>query len=151
MTTHENKTDADIAIDALIKTWSAWESYETFYIDELVPSIINEYPNNERLTAAERVLVGRIKEVLTKEQWLNLVELVRSRILYNRNRIVREEQQIRIEKEEREQEELAQRERNRIIKEEIELQKIKALNQLNEFQEKQFQLIANEKNKKNKT
>ena len=135
MTTHENKTDADIAIDALIKTWSAWESYETFYIDELVPSIINEYPNNERLTAAERVLVGRIKEVLTKEQWLNLVELVRSRILYNRNRIVREEQQIRIEKEEREQEELAQRERNRIIKEEIELQKIKALNQLNEFHE----------------
>ena len=135
MTTHENKTDADIAIDALIKTWSAWESYETFYIDELVPSIINEYPNNERLTAAERVLVARIKEVLTKEQWLNLMELVRSRILFNRNRIVREEQQIRIEKEEREQEELAQRERNRIIKEEIELQKIKALNQLNEFHE----------------
>ena len=46
MTTQENKTEADIAIDALIKTWSAWESYETFYIDELVPSIINEYPNN---------------------------------------------------------------------------------------------------------
>ena len=89
MTTHENKTDADIAIDALIKTWSAWESYETFYIDELVPSIINEYPNNERLTAAERVLVGRIKEVLTKEQWLNLVELVRSRILYNRTSATR--------------------------------------------------------------
>ena len=93
MTTQENETEADIAIDALIRTWSVWDSYETFYIDELVPSIITEYPNNERLTAAERVLVARIKELLTKEQWLNLTALVRARIDYERNRIVREEQQ----------------------------------------------------------
>ena len=106
MTTQENETEADIAIDALIRTWSVWDSYETFYIDELVPSIVNEYPNNERLTAEERVLVARIKELLTKEQWLNLTELVRARIHYERNRIVREEQQ-----------------------------RIKALNLLNEFNE----------------
>ena len=106
MTTQENETEADIAIDALIRTWSAWDSYETFYIDELVPSIVNEYPNNERLTAEERVLVARIKELLTKEQWLNLTELVRARIYYERNRIVREERQ-----------------------------RIKALNLLNEFNE----------------
>ena len=106
MTTQENETEADIAIDALIRTWSVWDSYETFYIDELVPSIVNEYPNNERLTAEERVLVARIKELLTKEQWLNLTELVRARIYYERNRIVREERQ-----------------------------RIKALNLLNEFNE----------------
>ena len=66
--------ESDDAIDALINTWSVWESYETYYLDELIPTIINEYPNNEKLTLVETALVAKIKGVLTNEQWLNLRE-----------------------------------------------------------------------------
>jgi len=128
-------SESDDAIDALINTWSVWESYESYYLDELIPTIIKEYPNNEKLTLVETALVAKIKGALTNEQWLNLRELVSARIHYKRNRIVREEQQIRDEKEQREREEVRLLEKERIELEELELKERNKRNHFEKYQE----------------
>ena len=85
MTTQQNKTEVDIAIDALVGAWSGWENFEDFYLNELIPAIILEHPHNQILTPNENELVSRLKRTLTNEQWLNLSEIVRERIREKQN------------------------------------------------------------------
>jgi DNA helicase-4 len=65
-------------IDALISGWNQWEANESYYLDELVPSIVRG-DNSIRLMPRERELVAELHELLAADEWEQLPKWVQVR------------------------------------------------------------------------
>ena len=68
-------------LDALIGKWSKWEENERFYLEELAPRIVRSDDPEFRWMPEEeeRVLVTRLRALMSSEEWQILPELLRAR------------------------------------------------------------------------
>lgn len=78
-------------LDDLIRAWSRWDEKEQVYLEEVVPSIVNSDDPDFRWLERrgprrghyrgpdERIILVRLKELMSPEEWLNLPELLRER------------------------------------------------------------------------
>jgi hypothetical protein len=67
-----------VLLDQLIDCWSSWESYESFYLDELAPAIVTG--KRDRLTGPELEAITALKAALSVDEWQRLPELLRQRL-----------------------------------------------------------------------
>ena len=68
-------------LDDLIRTWSRWGEHERYYLEELAPRIVrSDSPVfSGRASASERVILVRLKALMSPGEWELLPELIRER------------------------------------------------------------------------
>ncbi|MBD3359573.1 MAG: AAA family ATPase [Candidatus Buchananbacteria bacterium] len=59
----------DILLFKLLSSWSQWEKYESFYLNELLPSIKNNFG---KASDSERIILNSIKEFYNDKEWERL-------------------------------------------------------------------------------
>lgn len=69
-------SETERLIDELITHWRFWELYEDFYITKLAPSLIS---NPEQGDEVERAILGSLRILLNKSEWLDLGLLIAER------------------------------------------------------------------------
>ena len=96
---HSFDTVAGRAMLDLVSSWSRWDVYKDYYLEELVPGFMRDISQaNEK----ERNLLNIIKENLNSEQWDNLPYLLNEAVEYlpvarrkNKERLIREQKEQR--------------------------------------------------------
>lgn len=70
--------DAVALLDRLIAAWTWQGAAETYYFTTLIPAIVDS-PDSAGLTSTERTILDQLKRVLTRDEMLNLAELIADR------------------------------------------------------------------------
>lgn len=81
-------TKANQALDALIEHWSFWDKYESYYLERLAPDLVRDPSRGD---GSERDILGRLRSLLSNDEWHELPRLIALRREERRLRAVIDE------------------------------------------------------------
>jgi len=85
--------EVDDLLDQLIQGWSSWDTCRTYILETLAPAIVRFDRSTAKLTAREQHIVGRLRGLLTEDQWKDLPNLLDIRAAFlSEDRLRREEE-----------------------------------------------------------